>query len=140
MTTIEISTIADIDSAAAKLADALEASGATVVAFDGEMGAGKTTLISALCRKMGVADDMAASPTFAIINEYSGSMPRPIYHFDLYRIESLDQAFDIGVEDYFDSGALCLLEWPERIDDILPDDTVRVRITVNPDGSRDLEF
>lgn len=115
MTTIEISTIADIDSAAAKLADALEASGATVVAFDGEMGAGKTTLISALCRKMGVADDMAASPTFAIINEYSGSMPRPIYHFDLYRIESIEEALDLGLDDYFYSGSPCFIEWAERI-------------------------
>ena len=113
----------------------------TVYAFYGEMGAGKTTFINALCRTLGVEEDPTGSPTFSIINEYrSDTTAELIYHFDLYRIESLDQAFDIGVEDYFDSGALCLLEWPERIDDILPDDTVRVRITVNPDGSRDLEF
>lgn len=113
----------------------------TVYAFYGEMGAGKTTFINALCRALGVEEDSTGSPTFSIINEYrSDTTAELIYHFDLYRIESLDQAFDIGVEDYFDSGALCLLEWPERIDDILPDDTVRVRITVNPDGSRDLEF
>ncbi|HBI57930.1 MAG: tRNA (adenosine(37)-N6)-threonylcarbamoyltransferase complex ATPase subunit type 1 TsaE [Duncaniella sp.] len=113
----------------------------TVYAFYGEMGAGKTTFINALCRALGVEEDPTGSPTFSIINEYrSDTTAELIYHFDLYRIESLDQAFDIGVEDYFDSGALCLLEWPERIDDILPDDTVRVRITVNPDGSRDLEF
>ncbi len=113
----------------------------TVYAFYGEMGAGKTTFINALCRALGVEEDPTGSPTFSIINEYrSDTTAELIYHFDLYRIESLDQAFDIGVEDYFDSGALCLLEWPERIDDILPDDTVRVHITVNPDGSRDLEF
>ena len=113
----------------------------TVYAFYGEMGAGKTTFINALCRALGVEEDPTGSPTFSIINEYrSDTTAELIYHFDLYRIESLDQAFDIGVEDYFDSGALCLLEWPERIDDILPDDTVRIRITVNPDGSRDLEF
>ena len=113
----------------------------TVYAFYGEMGAGKTAFINALCRALGVEEDPTGSPTFSIINEYrSDTTAELIYHFDLYRIESLDQAFDIGVEDYFDSGALCLLEWPERIDDILPDDTVRVRITVNPDGSRDLEF
>lgn len=113
----------------------------TVYAFYGEMGTGKTTFINALCRALGVEEDPTGSPTFSIINEYrSDTTAELIYHFDLYRIESLDQAFDIGVEDYFDSGALCLLEWPERIDDILPDDTVRVRITVNPDGSRDLEF
>ena len=109
----------------------------TVYAFSGEMGAGKTTFINALCRALGVEEDPTGSPTFSIINEYrSDTTAELIYHFDLYRIESTDQALDIGVEDYFDSGALCLLEWPERIADILPDDTVRVDITENPDGSR----
>ncbi len=109
----------------------------TVYAFYGEMGAGKTTFINALCRALGVEEDPTGSPTFSIINEYrSDTTAELIYHFDLYRIESTDQALDIGVEDYFDSGALCLLEWPERIADILPDDTVRVDITENPDGSR----
>lgn len=111
----------------------------TVYTFDGEMGAGKTTFINALCRALGVEDDPTGSPTFSIINEYrSDTTAELIYHFDLYRIESLDQAFDIGVEDYLDSGALCLIEWPDRIDDILPDDTVRVKIDVMPDGSRRL--
>lgn len=109
----------------------------TVYAFYGEMGAGKTTFINALCRALGVEEDPTGSPTFSIINEYrSDTTAELIYHFDLYRIESTYQALDIGVEDYFDSGALCLLEWPERIADILPDDTVRVDITENPDGSR----
>ena len=109
----------------------------TVYAFYGEMGAGKTTFINALCRALGVEEDPTGSPTFSIINEYrSDTTAELIYHFDLYRIESTDQALDIGVEDYFDSGALCLLEWPERIADILPDDTVRVDITETPDGSR----
>ena len=113
----------------------------TVYAFYGEMGAGKTTFINALSRALGVEEDPTGSPTFSIINEYrSDTTAELIYHFDLYRIESLDQAFDIGVEDYFDSGALCLLEWPERIDDILPDDTVKVNIKVNDDGSRELTF
>lgn len=106
----------------------------TVYAFYGEMGAGKTTFISALARELGVEEDVANSPSFAIINEYrSSTTAELIYHFDLYRLESLDEALEIGVEDYFDSGALCLLEWPERIADILPDDTVRVDITVDPD-------
>lgn len=106
----------------------------TVFAFYGEMGAGKTTFISALARELGVEEDVANSPSFAIINEYrSSTTAELIYHFDLYRLESLDEALEIGVEDYFDSGALCLLEWPERIADILPDDTVRVDITVDPD-------
>lgn len=113
----------------------------TVYAFSGEMGAGKTTFIAALCKELGVEDDFAGSPTFSIINEYrSDTTAELIYHFDLYRIENMEEAFDIGVEDYFDSGALCLLEWPEKIADILPDDTVDVNITVNPDGTRTLTF
>lgn len=111
----------------------------TVYAFYGEMGAGKTTFINALSRALGVEDDMANSPSFSIINEYrSDTTAELIYHFDLYRLENLEEAMDIGVEDYFDSGALCLLEWPERIEPMLPDDTVRVDITVNDDDSRDI--
>lgn len=111
----------------------------TIYAFTGEMGAGKTTFINALAKELGVEDDPTGSPTFAIINEYrSDTTAELIYHFDLYRIENLEQAFDIGIEDYLDSGALCLIEWPDRIADILPDDTVAVDITVNPDGSRTL--
>ena len=112
----------------------------TVYAFNGPMGAGKTTFINALATALGVPDDEAtSSPTFAIVNEYrSDTTAELIYHFDLYRIENLEQAFDIGIEDYLDSGALCLIEWPDRIDDILPDDTVRVDIDILPDGSRRL--
>jgi len=113
----------------------------TVFAFRGEMGAGKTTFIAELCRQLGVEDDATNSPSFSIINEYrSSTTAELIYHFDLYRLESIDEALEIGVEDYFDSGALCLLEWPERIEDILPDDTVVVDITVNPDNSRTLSI
>ncbi|MBD5321957.1 MAG: tRNA (adenosine(37)-N6)-threonylcarbamoyltransferase complex ATPase subunit type 1 TsaE [Duncaniella sp.] len=111
----------------------------TVYAFTGEMGAGKTTFINALSRALGVEEDPTGSPTFAIINEYrSDTTAELIYHFDLYRLENLEQAFDIGVEDYLDSGALCLIEWPDRIEDILPDDTVRVNIEVLDNGSRRL--
>ena len=113
----------------------------TVFAFRGEMGAGKTTFIAELCRQLGVEDDATNSPSFSIINEYrSSTTAELIYHFDLYRLDSIDEALEIGVEDYFDSGALCLLEWPERIADILPDDTVVVDITVNPDDSRTLSI
>lgn len=137
MKTIEIKTLADIDTAAGQFIELM--GDATVFAFNGEMGAGKTTFINALCRALGVEDDPTSSPSFAIINEYrSDTTAELIYHFDLYRLEKLEEALEIGVEDYFDSGALCLLEWPERIADILPDDTVTVDITVNPDQSRTL--
>ena len=111
----------------------------TVYAFHGEMGAGKTTFIRELCRALGVEEDFTNSPSFSIINEYrSDTTAELIYHFDLYRLENIDEAREIGVEDYFDSGALCLLEWPERIEPLLPDDTVVVDIKVNPDQSRTL--
>lgn len=135
MKTIQLNSIENIDQAAhdfiAQMGDE------TVYAFYGEMGAGKTTFINALCKALGVEDDTTNSPSFSIINEYrSDTTAELIYHFDLYRLESLEEAFDIGVEDYFDSGALCFLEWPERIDDILPGDTVKVNITVNDDDTR----
>ncbi|MCH5346117.1 MAG: tRNA (adenosine(37)-N6)-threonylcarbamoyltransferase complex ATPase subunit type 1 TsaE, partial [Muribaculaceae bacterium] len=97
------------------------------------------TFINALAGTLGVEPDETGSPTFAIINEYrSSTTAELIYHFDLYRIESVDEALDLGIEDYFDSGALCLLEWPERIEPLLPDDTVVVKITVNDDDTRTL--
>lgn len=109
----------------------------TVFAFYGNMGAGKTTFINALCRALGVETDMTSSPSFAIINEYrSDTTAELIYHFDCYRLENEQEAIDIDAEDYFDSGAICLIEWPERIEGLLPDDTVRVDITVNDDESR----
>ena len=111
----------------------------TVYTFTGEMGAGKTTFISALCAALGVDPEEANSPSFAIANEYrSETTAELIYHFDLYRLESLEEVMDIGFEDYLDSGALCLIEWPEKVADILPNDTVRVNIRVNDDNSRDL--
>lgn len=111
----------------------------TVYAFDGEMGAGKTTFISALSQALGVDPDEANSPSFAIVNEYrSETTAELIYHFDLYRLESLEEALDMGIEDYLDSGALCLIEWPAMVEDLLPDDTVKVEIRVNADDSRDI--
>lgn len=109
----------------------------TVVALHGDMGAGKTTFINALCRELGVETDPTTSPTFALVNEYrSDTTAELIYHFDLYRLESLDEAIDMGIEDYLDCGALCLIEWPDIIDPMLPDDTIDLKITENPDGSR----
>lgn len=134
---IHIPNIESLPAAAKEFMAAMD--DATVYAFYGEMGAGKTTFIAELCRALGVEDDVANSPSFSIINEYrSETTAELIYHFDLYRLENLEEALDIGIEDYFDSGALCLLEWPERIADILPDDTVRVEIRVNDDNSRDI--
>jgi len=99
----------------------------TVVAFYGELGAGKTTLIQALCRHLGVKQEVT-SPTFAIVNEYSGSDSRIIYHFDFYRLDNPEEVLDIGFEDYISSGDLCLMEWPEKIESYLPPETIRLYI------------
>ena len=111
-----------------------------VFAFYGKMGAGKTTFIKAICEELGV-EDVITSPTFAIVNEYrSATTNELIYHFDFYRIKKLEEVYDMGYEDYFYSGALCFLEWPELIEDILPGDAVKVTITQQEDGSRIVEF
>ena len=133
-----------------------------VFAFYGKMGAGKTTFVKAICEELGV-DDVITSPTFAIINEYTATPPTAaanssfslrecgvanftlhsslqIYHFDFYRIKKLEEVYDMGYEDYFYSGALCFIEWPELIEEILPDDAVRVSIAEQEDGSRVVSF
>ena len=110
-----------------------------VFLFDGTMGAGKTTFISEICRQLG-ADDDFGSPTFSIVNEYLDSVGNPIYHFDLYRIESPQELWDIGVEDYFYSGNICLVEWPDRLGSLVPDEARMVRISVNPDETRKIIF
>jgi tRNA threonylcarbamoyladenosine biosynthesis protein TsaE len=105
-----------------------------VFAFYGKMGAGKTTFVKAICEELGVKD-VITSPTFAIVNEYTTGEVI-IYHFDFYRVKKLEEAYDMGYEEYFYSGALCFIEWPELIEDILPDDAVRVSISEQDDGSR----
>ena len=110
-----------------------------VFAFYGKMGAGKTTFIKAICEELGV-EDVITSPTFAIVNEYHTTTNDVIYHFDFYRIKKLEEVYDMGYEDYFYSGALCFLEWPELIEEILPEDAVAVTITQQEDGSRTVEF
>ena len=109
-----------------------------VFAFYGHMGAGKTTFIKAICEALGV-DDVITSPTFAIINEYSGK-DDTIYHFDFYRIKKLEEVYDMGYEDYFYSGALCFIEWPELIEEVLPEDAVKVQILEKEDGTRAVLF
>lgn len=107
--------------------------------FEGEMGAGKTTFIAEVCRLLG-ADDDFGSPTFSLVNEYADSQGNPIYHFDLYRIESPQEALDMGAEEYFNSGEICLVEWPDRLGSLAPEDAKTVRILVNPDDTRTLIF
>ena len=106
-----------------------------VFAFYGKMGAGKTTFIKAICEELGVTD-VITSPTFALVNEYTAADGCPIYHFDFYRIKKLDEVYDMGYEDYFYGGSLCFLEWPELIEEILPEDVTKVTITEEADGSR----
>lgn len=110
-----------------------------IFAFYGKMGAGKTTFIKAICKVLGVKD-IVNSPTFTIINEYKSAKGFPIYHFDFYRINRLQEAYDIGTEDYFSGSGLCLIEWPEKIAEILPEDCIKVSITTNPDLSRTIEI
>lgn len=111
----------------------------TVFAFYGKMGAGKTTFIKAVCEELGVSD-VVNSPTFSIVNEYrSDDTGELIYHFDFYRIQKIDEVYDMGYEDYFYSGVLCFIEWPELIEDLLPGDVVKVTIEENEDGTRSLQ-
>ena len=112
----------------------------TLVAFYAPMGAGKTTFTTAICKALGVEEDAISSPTFAIVNEYRGREGRPIFHFDFYRIDNPAEALDIGLYDYLDSGCLCLMEWPENIEGLLPEETLKISISVQPDGSRLLSW
>ena len=111
-----------------------------LIALHGSMGAGKTTFTTALCRELGVREDAVGSPTFAIVNEYRSAAGEAIYHFDFYRITKPEEALDIGLYDYLDSGALCLMEWAENIEDLLPEETLVVHISVGADGSRTLSW
>ena len=128
---------ADLDRAAAEFLEKIGDN--TLVAFCAPMGAGKTTFTTAICKALGVTDPVG-SPTFAIVNEYLRADGDYMYHFDFYRINRLSEAIDIGLDDYLYSGCLCIMEWPENIEELLPDDTLRVTITVNPDLSRTLSW
>lgn len=135
MKSIKIESLASIDKAAQEFIKLI--GNHKVFAFYGEMGAGKTTFIKEICIALGVTDAIT-SPTFAIVNEYKSGANEKIFHFDFYRVNKIEEVFDFGYEDYFYSGALCFIEWPERVETLLPEDCVFVEINVNEDGSRDV--
>lgn len=130
---ITIKSLDQIGLAAKQFVDNMD--GAHVFAFYGKMGAGKTTFIKAVCEALGV-EDVITSPTFAIVNEYTAKDATPIYHFDFYRIKKLEEAYDMGYEDYFYGNGICFLEWPEIVEYLLPEDAVKVDISEQTDGSR----
>ena len=136
MKQIKIDSLSELSDVAREIIESLQ--GRTVVLFRGEMGAGKTTLISRIVEELG-AEDNVTSPTFAIVNQYEGTECR-IYHFDFYRIERLEEAYDFGYEEYFYSGDLCLVEWPEKIEPLLPEDAMQVMIRVVDEDSRMFEI
>ncbi|MBR1576597.1 MAG: tRNA (adenosine(37)-N6)-threonylcarbamoyltransferase complex ATPase subunit type 1 TsaE [Bacteroidales bacterium] len=135
---LTIGSLSGIDAAAREFLQ--EIGDRKVVAFYAPMGAGKTTFTGAVCRAKGVGDDEVSSPTFAIVNEYRTCDGEPLFHFDFYRIRSVAEALDIGFYEYIDSGCLCLIEWPENIEELLPEETLRVFITVGPDDVRTLRW
>ena len=135
--TFEINNIEELSKVSDLLLDWREKS--NIIAFYGTMGAGKTTFVKALCEAMGVTDTVN-SPTFAIVNEYDTPSGRPIYHFDFYRIKRLAEVYDMGYEDYFYGRGLCFIEWPELIEELLPEETVKVTIEEQPDGTRVVGF
>lgn len=115
-----------------------ETTGKRIFAFYGQMGSGKTTIIKAICKEMGVTDTVT-SPTFTLINEYVRPDNLPVFHFDFYRIKKLSEVLDFGIEEYFDSSSPCFMEWPELIEPLLPAETLKLSVTVMPDGKRVIE-
>jgi tRNA threonylcarbamoyladenosine biosynthesis protein TsaE len=132
---LKIKNIQEIDEAAKEFAKLF--SSHRIFAFYGEMGAGKTTFIKALCKQAGVKDNVC-SPTFALVYEYNTHSGESIFHFDFYRIKNQSELFDLGYEDYLYSGKICFIEWPELAENLLPEVTVKVKISINPDESRTL--
>ena len=135
---IIIRDLSSIDEAAAEFLE--QTRGRSIIALYAPMGAGKTTFTTAICRVLGVKSDAVSSPTFAIVNEYRTGSGEPMFHFDFYRIGKISEALDIGFYDYVDSGYLCMMEWPENIEEILPEETLKVSITVLPDQSRSVTW
>ena len=137
MKAITIPSLQELDDAAARFLE--QAGSPSVIAFSGEMGAGKTSFIQALCRNLGVEREVN-SPTFSIVNEYFTTDGNSIFHFDLYRIEKPGELFDMGYEEYFYSGSLCLIEWPEKARDLIPGDALWVHILIVENEARLLQF
>lgn len=137
MPTFKAPTLADLPVVANQIIETLQTP--KIWLFEGEMGAGKTTFIKELCKQLGVLGNVQ-SPTFSIVNEYVAETGQIIYHFDCYRLKNSDEALDFGIEEYFYSGNLCLVEWPSKIESILPDDAITIRITQELDDSRTFEI
>ena len=137
MSTLIISSLQELDTAASRFLDM--AGDNRVMAFSGELGAGKTTFIQALCRRLGVKTEVN-SPTFSLVNEYFTGEGESIFHFDLYRIESLEELYDLGYEEYFYSGSLCLIEWPEKATSLIPANALWIQITIGENEARILQF
>ncbi|MBQ6045796.1 MAG: tRNA (adenosine(37)-N6)-threonylcarbamoyltransferase complex ATPase subunit type 1 TsaE [Bacteroidales bacterium] len=135
---ISIPNLSSIDSAAEDFL--VLTKGHSLIAFYAPMGAGKTTFTTAICRALGVESDAVSSPTFSIVNEYRTKSGDSVFHFDFYRINRIAEALDIGFYDYIDSGCLCLMEWPENIEEILPEETLKVSISVEDNGSRTVSW
>ena len=138
---INIKSLEEIGNAAQEFVQYVSSSSlqSNIFAFYGQMGAGKTTFIKALCRELGVSDDVN-SPTFTIVNEYRAAKGFPIYHFDFYRITRISEAYDIGMDEYFSGEGLCLIEWPEKITEILPGDCFQVFVYVDEEGNRTIRI
>lgn len=135
MNTLHLKTLSQLEKVASEFIQHMN--NKTVFAFYGNMGAGKTTFIKAVCRLLGVKENIT-SPTFAIVNEYLAANDTLIYHFDCYRLKNLKEAYDIGAEEYFYSGHLCFIEWPEKIEDLLPSNVVNITINVLPNEERQI--
>jgi len=136
MPTSEMVRETDLPAAAKRLL--AEAGDRRIFLLEGTLGAGKTTLIKQLCAHLGVDPSEVHSPTFALVNEYEGM--EPVYHLDLYRLKTLDEAIDIGIEDILYSGQFCFIEWPELIEPILPEEVVRIKLELAPDSARKILF
>ena len=136
---IRIADLQDINRAAEEFIQYISQSDAqsNIFAFYGHMGAGKTTFVTAICKALGV-EDTVNSPTFTIVNEYRAAKGFPVYHFDFYRINKLQEAYEIGIDEYFSGEGLCLIEWPEKIEELLPEDIIKITITPQEDGSREV--